>query len=221
MGEQKEFYYIRVSAKDQNEARQLDALKSHNIEISERDIFMDKKSGKNFERPQYQLLKNILRQKDVLYIKTIDRLGRNYQEIVNEWMEITKKIKADIVVLDMPLLDTRKQKDLLGSFVSDLALQILSYVAQQELEFNQQRRSEGIKSARARGIKFGRNKIEMNDNKFRELYPKWKNGDITARDFMEKINVKPNTFYRRIAEFEALNITSAEPKKQIIRRNEK
>ena len=131
------FGYVRVSSKEQNEKRQLEAFKEFNID--ERDIYIDKQSGKDFNRNQYNILKNVLRENDVLVIKSIDRLGRNYNMIIDEWKDITKNIKADIVVIDMPLLDTRKNKDLLGTFISDLILQILSYVAEQERTFIKQR----------------------------------------------------------------------------------
>ena len=156
------FGYARVSSKEQNEERQLEAFKDFNID--ERDIYIDKQSGKDFNREQYNILKNALRENDLLVIKSIDRLGRNYNMIIDEWKDITKNIKADIVVIDMPLLDTRKNKDLLGTFISDLILQILSYVAEQERTFIKQRQKEGIASAKINGVKFGRPKIEKPDN---------------------------------------------------------
>lgn len=136
------FGYARVSSKEQNEERQIVAFKYYGID--ERDIYIDKQSGKNFDREQYNILKHILRGNDILVIKSIDRLGRNYNMIIDEWKDITKNIKADIVVIDMPLLDTTKNKDLLGTFISDLILQILSYVAEQERTFIKQRQKEGI-----------------------------------------------------------------------------
>lgn len=152
------FGYVRVSSKEQNEDRQLIAFKEFGID--ERDIYIDKQSGKDFNREQYNILKHILRENDVLVIKSIDRLGRNYNMIIDEWKDITKNIKADIVVLDMPLLDTRNNKDLLGTFISDLILQILSYVAEQERTFIKQRQKEGIAAAKNNNIKFGRPKIK-------------------------------------------------------------
>lgn len=146
--------YIRVSTKDQNEDRQVDALKKY--EIPQSNIFMDKQSGKDFERPAYQKMIRKLKKGDVVIVKSIDRLGRNYDEIIEQWRIITKQIDADIVVIDMPLLDTRAGKDLTGKFVADLVLQILSYVAQTERESIRQRQAEGIASAKARGVKFGR-----------------------------------------------------------------
>ena len=149
--ESKTFGYGRVSSKEQNEERQLVAFRKY--EIDERDIYIDKQSGKDFNRINYITLKHILRENDLLVIKSIDRLGRNYSQIIEEWQDITKNIKADIVVIDMPLLDTRKNKDLLGTFISDLVLQILSYVAEQERTFIKQRQSEGIDIALKNGTK--------------------------------------------------------------------
>ena len=163
------FGYARVSSKEQNEERQLEAFKDFNID--ERDIYIDKQSGKDFNREQYNILKKALRENDLLVIKSIDRLGRNYNMIIDEWKDITKNIKADIVVIDMPLLDTRNNKDLLGNFISDLVLQILSYVAEQERTFIKQRQKEGIANAKNNGIKFGRPKIEKPNN-FDEIVSK-------------------------------------------------
>lgn len=192
----RKFGYARVSSKDQNEARQLLAFKEFGID--DRDIYIDKKSGKDFEREQYQLLKNILREGDLLVIHSIDRLGRNYEMIVNEWKDITKNIKADIVVLDMPLLDTRQKRDLLGTFINDLILGLLSYVAQTEREKIKTRQREGIDIALKNGTKtgkpFGRPKIEKPDN-FNVIVNEWKNKKITAREAMNLLNLKPNTFY--------------------------
>ena len=158
----KVFGYGRVSSKDQNIERQLLAFKEYKID--ERDIYIDKQSGKDFDRSNYNVLKNVLRENDLLVIKSIDRLGRNYNMIIEEWKDITKNIKADIVVIDMPLLDTRNNKDLLGTFISDLVLQILSYVAEQERSFIKQRQKEGIENAKNKGIKFGRPRIEKPSN---------------------------------------------------------
>ncbi|MBO5182887.1 MAG: recombinase family protein [Bacilli bacterium] len=189
------FGYARVSSKEQNEERQIVAFKEYGI--NERDIYIDKQSGKDFERKQYTTLKNILRENDVLVIKSIDRLGRNYNMIVDEWKDITKNIKADIIVLDMPLLDTTKNKDLLGTFISDLILQILSYVAEQERTFIKQRQKEGIASAKNNGIKFGRPKIEKPHN-FDNVINEWKNKKIKSKEAMELLNLKPNTFYSMV-----------------------
>lgn len=191
------FGYARVSSKEQNEKRQLEAFKEFNID--ERDIYIDKQSGKDFNRNQYNILKNVLRENDVLVIKSIDRLGRNYNMIIDEWKDITKNIKADIVVIDMPLLDTRKNKDLLGTFISDLILQILSYVAEQERTFIKQRQKEGIASAKLNGVKFGRPKIEKPDN-FDFVVSKWKNKEIKTKEALELLHLRPNTFYTMVKE---------------------
>lgn len=188
----KVFGYGRVSSKDQNEERQLVAFKEYGIE--ERDIYIDKQSGKDFNREQYITLKHILRENDLLVIKSIDRLGRNYEMIVYEWKDITKNIKADIVVLDMPLLDTRKNKDLLGTFINDLVLQILSYVAEQERRFIKQRQKEGIEIAKNKGVKFGRPKIEKPQN-FDIVVNRWKNKEIKSKEAMKLLGLKPNSFY--------------------------
>ena len=193
----KVFGYARVSSKEQNEKRQLEAFKDFNID--ERDIYIDKQSGKDFNRNQYNILKNVLRENDVLVIKSIDRLGRNYNMIIDEWKDITKNIKADIVVIDMPLLDTRKNKDLLGTFISDLILQILSYVAEQESTFIKQRQKEGIASAKSNGVKFGRPKIEKPDN-FDFVVSKWKNKEIKTKDALELLHLRLNTFYTMVKE---------------------
>lgn len=188
----KVFGYARVSSKDQNEERQLNAFKEYGID--ERDIYIDKQSGKDFNREQYNVLKNVLRENDLLVIKSIDRLGRNYNMIVDEWKDIVKNIKADIVVIDMPLLDTRNNKDLLGTFISDLVLQILSYVAEQERSFIKQRQKEGISNAKNNGVKFGRPKIEKPSN-FDDIVFKWKNKELKSKESMEILGLKPNSFY--------------------------
>ncbi len=191
----KTFGYARVSSKEQNEERQLVALKE--LGINERDIYIDKQSGKDFDRKQFNILKNILRENDLLIIKSIDRLGRNYNMIMDEWKDITKNIKADIFVIDMPLLDTRNNKDLLGTFISDLVLQILSYVAEQERTFIKQRQKEGISNALNNGVKFGRPKIEKPQD-FDEVINKWKRKEIKSKEAMKLLNLKPNTFYNMI-----------------------
>jgi len=200
MNNSKIFAYGRVSSVSQNEARQIEAFKEFGV--NERDIFLDKgKTGANFEREQYKLLKSMLREKDLLIISSIDRLGRSYDLIVEEWKDITKNIKADIVVIDMPLLDTRKNKDLLGTFISDLVLQILSYVAEQERTFIKQRQSEGIDIALKNGTKsgkpFGRPKIEKPQD-FDIVVNRWKNKEIKSKEAMELLGLKPNTFYNMV-----------------------
>ena len=189
------FGYARVSSKEQNEERQLNAFKEFGID--ERDIYVDKQSGKDFNRDNYLVLKHILRENDLLVIKSIDRLGRNYNMIIEEWKDITQNIKADIVVIDMPLLDTRNNKDLLGTFISDLVLQILSYVAEQERSFIKLRQKEGIENALKKGVKFGRPKIEKPSN-YDEVMSKWKDKKIKSKEAMELLGLKNNTFYNLI-----------------------
>ena len=189
------FGYARVSSKEQNEERQIVAFKDYGID--ERDIYIDKQSGKDFDREQYNILKHILRENDILVIKSINRLGRNYNMIIDEWKDITKNIKADIVVIDMPLLDTTKNKDLLGTFISDLILQILSYVAEQERTFIKQRQKEGISTAMNKGIKFGRPTIEKPQN-YDIVVSKWKNKEIRTKEAIEQLGLKPSTFYNMV-----------------------
>lgn len=195
----KRFAYIRISDKTQNENRQLDEMQQRGIE--ERDIFIDKASGKDFNRPKYQALKQVLRAGDVLYIKSIDRFGRSKNEIIKEWNEITKDIGVDIVVLDMPLLDTRKYKDVLGSFVSELVLQILSFFAEEERRKMKERQREGIDAAQRRGAKFGRPAVTFPPN-FEEVYKRWKDGEIKAIEAMEELELKRTTFYKLVNSFE-------------------
>ena len=197
--ESKTFGYGRVSSKEQNEERQLVAFREYGID--EKDIYIDKQSGKDFNRENYITLKHILRENDLLVIKSIDRLGRNYSQIIEEWQDITKNIKADIAVIDMPLLDTRKNKDLLGTFISDLVLQILSYVAEQERTFIKQRQSEGIDIALKNGTKsgkpFGRPRKKKPQN-FDIVVNRWKNKEIKSKEAMELLGLKPNTFYNMV-----------------------
>lgn len=194
------FFYGRVSSKDQHETRQLEVAKE--LKIKDKNIYIDKASGKDFNRKEYQQLKRILREDDVLYILSLDRLGRNYDEIKKEWEELTREIKCDIVVVDMPLLDTRVQgKDLNGKFISDLVLQILSYVAQTERENIKKRQRAGIDIALKEKRPYGRPKQEI-DKAFVDVYLKWKAREITAKKAMQFLNMKPNTFYRRVKEYE-------------------
>lgn len=168
--------YVRVSTREQNEDRQLIALRE--VGVSDKNIFMDKQSGKDFERPQYKsCLEN--EKDDLLYIKSIDRLGRNYEEILQQWRIITKDKGVDIVVLDMPLLDTRRGKDLMGTFLSDIVLQVLSFVAENERTNIRQRQTEGIAAAKARGVRFGRPPRPLPDN-FHAVYQRWRAGKITG-----------------------------------------
>ena len=193
----KKFGYERVSTKDQNEARQRESLLQ--MGIDERDIYTDKQSGKNFERPRYQLLKEMLREGDILYVHSLDRFGRNKEEILNEWRELTKEKGVDIVVLDMPLLDTTKNKDNLGSLIADLVLQILSWMAEEEREKIRTRQREGIDIALKKGVKFGRPKNPIPEN-FAEVYAEWKNDGITAINAMKQLNIKKNAFYKFVKE---------------------
>lgn len=192
------FGYCRVSAKDQKEDRQLSAMLEQGI--SERDIFIDKCSGKDFIRPQYQALKTQLRQGDILVIKSIDRLGRNYKQIVEEWKGITNDIKANIRVLDMPVLDTTRTEGLIGQVISDIVLQLLGYVAEQERAFIKQRQAEGIKNAKKKGTRLGKPPIQYPAN-WGEVYKIWKNGTITAREAMEKMNLKRTSFYKLVKNY--------------------
>ena len=192
--------YVRVSTKDQHEDRQLLAMKEFGV--AEKAVYMDKLSGKDFERPQYQRLIKKLRPGDVMVVKSIDRLGRNYSEIQEEWSNITKEKRADIVVLDMPLLDTRqKDRDLTGTFVADLVLQILCYVAQIERENIRQRQAEGIAAAKAKGVRFGRKELPIPDN-FYPLQREYQSGKETARSAAQKLGVAHSTFlkWNRMAE---------------------
>lgn len=196
--------YIRVSDADQNEARQIKAMQIKAMQdagVDERYILIDKQSGKDFNRPQYQILKNALREGDLLIIKSIDRLGRNYKEIMKEWQEITQDIKADIRVLDMALLDTTLHKDLLGTFISDLILQVLAYVAQQERDNIKQRQAEGIAIAKAQGRLLGRPRIDYPEN-FEEVYTEWKAGNITAKKAMALTDLKTTSFYKLVKQYE-------------------
>lgn len=186
--------YVRVSTKEQNEDRQILALQ--NFPVSEKYIYMDKLSGKDFNRPQYRKLLKKLRPGDILVIKSIDRLGRNYDEILLQWRIITKEKKVDVVVLDMPLLDTRKSgNDLTGTFVADLVLQILSYVAQTERENIHQRQREGIAAAKLRGVQFGRPRKPVPEQ-FWKLKEDWENKKITSRAAAQQLSIAQDTFLR-------------------------
>lgn len=192
------FGYCRVSTSEQNEDRQTQAMQEQGI--NERDIFIDKCSGKNFDRPQYQVLKAQLRQNDVLVIKSIDRLGRNYKQICDEWREITNDIKANIRVLDMPMLDTTKTEGLISQVISDIVLQLLGYVAEQERAFIKQRQAEGIKIAKAKGKRLGKPPIQFPEN-WNEVYPIWQKEEITAREAMKRLNLKPTSFYKLVNKY--------------------
>lgn len=183
--------YIRVSTKEQNEDRQ--RLAMHEFGIQDKDIFMDKQSGKDFERPNYKRLIRKLKPDDTLVIKSIDRLGRNYEEILEQWRIITREKKVAIVVLDMPLLDTRQGRDLTGTLIADIVLQLLSYVAQTEREFIRQRQAEGIAAAKAMGVHMGRSPMEIQED-FAPIYDQWKRGELSGRGAARLLGVAQHTF---------------------------
>ena len=191
--------YMRVSSKEQNEDRQKIALTE--MGVPENNIYMDKQSGKDFERTQYKRLLRKLNENSVLYIKSIDRLGRNYGELNEQWRIITKVKKADIVVIDMPLLDTRREKNLLGTFISDVVLALLSYVAENERTNIKQRQAEGIAAAKARGVKFGRPPLPIPEN-FYQMHKDWRAGKITIEEAAKACNMCPKTFYSKAVKYE-------------------
>lgn len=196
------FFYARISSKDQVLDRQI--VEAKKLGIEDEYIFLEIASGKDFKRPEYQLLKRMLREGDILYIKSLDRLGRNKQMILDEWNEIVRVKKVNIVILDMPLLDTTKYKDMNGleNLISDIILQLLSYMAEDERTRIKERQREGIKAALDKGVKFGRPKIEVGEN-FEEVYKAWKAKEITAVKAMAILGLKSNTFYRRVKEYES------------------
>lgn len=191
--------YVRVSTREQNEDRQLIALQE--VGVDERNIFLDKQSGKDFDRPQYKKLLRKLKKDDLLYIKSIDRLGRNYEEILQQWRLLTKEKGIDIVVLDMPLLDTRRGKDLMGTFLSDIVLQVLSFVAENERTNIRQRQAEGIAAAKARGVKFGRPPRPLPEG-FHDAYQRWKRGEITGTAAAKECGMPLATFRYRAEIYE-------------------
>lgn len=184
--------YVRVSTVEQNEARQIEAMKADGVE----KIYMDKKTGKDFNRPEYQKMIASLQKGDILVIHSIDRLGRNYEEIIAEWRRITKEIEADIIVQDMPLLNTTQNKDLTGTLIADIVLQLLSYVAQRERENIRQRQKEGIAIAKAHGKYKGRVKKEIDKELFKETKRSWQRGEITKVQFAEIMGVSRSTLYK-------------------------
>ena len=194
--------YVRVSSTDQNEDRQMLALKKQNI--ADKNIYIDKLSGKDFNRPAYKKLIKKLKSGDLLYILSIDRLGRNYEEIQNQWRVLTKDIGADICVIDMPLLDTRQGKDLMGTFIADLVLQILSFVAQNERENIRKRQLQGIAAAKAKGVRFGRPKKEI-PPEFISLIKQWEKKKITLAEILNMCQISESTFYRRLREYRIKN----------------
>jgi len=190
--------YVRVSSADQNEARQVAALRGKGIPKGR--IYIDKRSGKDFERPAYQRLLKRLRPGDLLCVLSIDRLGRNYGEILEQWRVLTKELLADVCVLDMPLLDTRGGKDLMGTFIADLVLQILSFVAQKERENIRQRQAEGIAEAKRRGVRFGRPPVPTPEN-FPAVVAQWESGTLSFDEALLETGLSCGTFYRRLREY--------------------
>ena len=193
----KTYAYIRVSSLDQNEDRQLRAMQD--LHIPETQVFVDKQSGKDFNRQSYKRLCRVMRKGDLLYVLSIDRLGRNYKEIQNQWRYLTTDKGIDICVLDMPLLDTRQYKDLLGTFIADIVLQILSFVAESERENIRKRQAQGISAAKAKGVRFGRPDAELPDN-FLKLVRRWKNDCISLNEVLRICGISRSTFFRRLRE---------------------
>jgi len=189
----KVYGYVRVSTREQNEARQLIAVEEFGV--TPENVFLDKQSGKDFDRPEYKKLLGLLHKDDVLVVKSIDRLGRNYDDILEQWRIITKEKQAAIVVLDMPLLDTRSNRDLTGTLIADIVLQLLSYVAETERAFIKQRQAEGIAAAKRRGVRFGPPAREKPEG-FEEMADSWRRGDISAREAGRKLGVPHTTFLK-------------------------
>lgn len=199
--------YVRVSSKDQNEDRQVITMRD--MQIPEENIFIDKQSGKDFNRPQYKRLLRKVKENDLIYIKSIDRLGRNYGEILEQWKIITKEKGVDLYVIDMPILDTRREKNLLGTFISDLVLTLLSYVAENERTTIRQRQAEGIAAAKARGVHFGRTPKPLPVN-FHGVYQKWKMKKITVKEAAEQCGMPQTTFYEKAKKYEKSILTNEE-----------
>ena len=194
--------YVRVSSTDQNEDRQMIAMSDSNVPNG--NVYIDKQSGKDFERPQYKKLVKKLKEGDLLYILSIDRLGRNYEDIQKQWRILTKDIGIDICVIDMPLLDTRNGKDLMGTFIADLVLQILSFVAQSERENIKKRQAQGIAAAKAKGVKFGRPESPLPEN-FGKIIKNWDHGKISTADALKLCDMSASTFYRRRREYKLIH----------------
>ena len=197
--------YARVSTKEQNEDRQLIAMRE--MGVSDSDVYVDKESGKDFNRTYYKRLIRKLKAGDVLFIKSIDRLGRNYEDIIEQWKIITKDKKADIVVIDMPLLDTRRGKDLMGTFLSDIVLALLSYVSENERNNIRQRQAEGIAAAKARGVRFGPAPMPLPDN-FHEVYQEWKHKKLSVTEAAKLCGMARSTFYKKAKQY--INHTSVD-----------
>lgn len=195
--------YVRVSTKEQNEDRQIIAMRE--IGVPEENIYMDKQSGKDFERPQYRCLVRRMKKNDLLYIKSIDRLGRNYEEIQNQWRILTKEKGVDICVIEMPLLDTRRGRDLVGTFLSDIVLQVLSFVAENERANIRQRQAEGIAAAKARGVRFGRPSTPLPPN-FLDVYQRWRAKKISVNQAAAECRMPRSTFFYRAKMYEAATL---------------
>ena len=193
--------YIRVSSQEQNELRQCVALEAAGIE--RKNFYFDRRSGKDFDRPQYKKLLRKLKKDDLLYIKSIDRLGRNYEEILQQWRVLTKEKGVDIVVLDMPLLDTRRGKDLMGTFLSDIVLQVLSFVAENERTSIKERQAEGIAAARENGVQFGRPPLPLPEN-FQEIYTAWRGKKLTLKEAARACDMPIGTFYGKARKLESM-----------------
>ena len=201
--ENKMFGYVRVSSRDQNEIRQIESLLKEGID--QRDIFVDKQSGKNFEREQYQILKKVMRRGDTLFVHSLDRFGRNKEQILEEWRELTKERGIDIVVVDMPLLDTRNYKDGMGSLITDIVLQLLSWLAEEERNKIRTRQREGIDIAQRNGVRFGRPPAQITPE-FEAAYKRWRAGEIKAVEAMKEANLKKPTFYKLVKKYESENV---------------
>ena len=199
MAESLAFGYTRVSSRDQNEARQIEKMRE--VGVDERHIFVDKASGKDFDREQYKAMVAMLREGDVVYVSSIDRLGRNYKDIIAQWSVITKEKGTDIVVLDMPILDTRNDRDLTGTLISDIVLQLLSYVAERERENIRARQAEGIALAKARGVYTGRKPIQIDKAAFESVYAEVVRGERTNKYAMQKLGLKPNTYWKAVKSY--------------------
>lgn len=194
--------YVRVSTIDQNEERQM--VEMRKLEIPEDHIYIDKQSGKDFNRPKYKKMLSKLKKGDLLYIQSIDRLGRNYEEIQTQWRHLTQFKEVDVAVIDMPLLDTRNGKDLMGTFLADIVLQVLSFVAQNERENIRKRQAQGIAAAKAKGLKFGRPVLDVPDE-FPQLVARWRNGELKVEEIAQRCNMSVATFYRRLREYDCKN----------------
>ena len=199
--------YVRVSSKDQNEDRQVITMRE--MQVPEENIYIDKQSGKDFNRPQYKKLLRRVNPDDLIYIKSIDRLGRNYTEILDQWKVITKDKQVDLYVIDMPILDTRREKNLLGTFISDLVLALLSYVAENERNNIRQRQAEGIAAAKARGVHFGRRPNPLPEN-FYEVYQKWKMKKISVSEAAKQCGMPQTTFFDRARAYEKSTLPNRE-----------